>query len=174
MDFYDFQEGKDQADRVVGSFAYSASDTYIPKVIYLSDKKAAAVGDNLLSFFDVSKRTDIRRKDIEISGEIQRIFYNESYLGLIVRETDTYRLLVYSADGEKKAGLEQDKLYNGYAFQGEQVLMFQSDFCRIISFSGRVRFEKQFGNTLYTVLPAGNLGSCYLVTMEELQKIHLR
>lgn len=174
VDFYDFQEGKNQADRIVASFDYRETDTYVPEVIYLTDKRAVAMGDNRISFFDVTKRTDILRKDVEISGEIQRIFYDENNVGFLVREEDAYQLQVYSAAGDWRATVEQDRLYNGYAFQGDAILMYQSDFCRIMHMNGRERFEKQFGNTLYTVLPGESFGSCYLVTMEELQKIHLR
>lgn len=86
ISFYDFEKGKEAADRIVASFDYSENGAYVPKVVYLSDTKAFAVGDCCISFFDVSNRTAITRKDIAVEGEIQRIFYNNEYLGLVVRD----------------------------------------------------------------------------------------
>ena len=73
ISFYDFEKGKEAADRIVASFDYSENGAYVPKVVYLSDTKAFAVGDCCISFFDVSNRTAITRKDIAVEGEIQRI-----------------------------------------------------------------------------------------------------
>ena len=67
ISFYDFEKGKEAADRIVASFDYSENGAYVPKVVYLSDTKAFAVGDCCISFFDVSNRTAITRKDVVFS-----------------------------------------------------------------------------------------------------------
>ena len=178
MSFYDFEKGKEAADRIVGIFDYSENGAYVPKVVYLSDTKAFAVGDCCISFFDSSDRTAITRKDIAIEGEIQRMFYNNEYLGLVVREGEgeaqTYQLRIYTMDGKQKAVTEQDALHTGYAFQQRNVVMYDADYCEVQSFSGRIRFAREFGNNLYTVIPGAKFKTYYLATMEELQQIKLR
>lgn len=176
ISFYDFEKGKEAADRIVASFDYSENGAYVPKVVYLSDTKAFAVGDCCISFFDVSNRTAITRKDIAVEGEIQRIFYNNEYLGLVVRdEAKTgYQLHIYTSEGNENAVTEQDKLHTGYAFQQRNIVMYDADYCEVQSFSGRIRFAREFGNTLYTVIPGDKFKTYYLATMEELQQIKLR
>ena len=51
ISFYDFEKGKEAADRIVASFDYSENGAYVPKVVYLSDTKAFAVGDCCISLF---------------------------------------------------------------------------------------------------------------------------
>lgn len=178
ISFYDFEKGKEAADRIVGIFDYSENGAYVPKVVYLSDTKAFAVGDCCISFFDSSDRTAITRKDIAIEGEIQRMFYNNEYLGLVVREGEgeaqTYQLRIYTMDGKQKAVTKQDALHTGYAFQQSNVVMYDADYCEVQSFSGRIRFAREFGNNLYTVIPGAKFKTYYLATMEELQQIKLR
>lgn len=176
ISFYDFEKGKEAADRIVASFDYSENGAYVPKVVYLSDTKAFAVGDCCISFFDVSNRTAITRKDIAVEGEIQRIFYNNEYLGLVVRdEAKTgYQLHIYTSEGNENAVTEQDELHTGYAFQQRNIVMYDADYCEVQSFSGRIRFAREFGNTLYTVIPGDKFKTYYLATMEELQQIKLR
>lgn len=174
ISFYDFERGKEAADRIVASFDYSENKAYVPKVVYLSDTKAFAVGDCCISFFDVSQRTDITRKDIAIDGEIQRIFYDNDYLGLVVKENEEYTIRIYTSEGKEHAVTKQDTLHTGYAFQQRNVVMYDADYCEVQSFSGRVRFAREFGNNLYTVIPGSKFKSYYLATMEELQKIQLR
>ena len=138
--------------------------------------KAFAVGDCCISFFDVSNRTAITRKDVAVEGEIQRIFYNNEYLGLVVRdEAKTgYQLHIYTSEGNENAVTEQDELHTGYAFQQRNVVMYDADYCEVQSFSGRIRFAREFGNNLYTVIPGDKFKTYYLATMEELQQIKLR
>ena len=174
ISFYDFEQGKEAADRIVASFDYSENGAYVPRVVYLSDTKAFAVGDCCISFFDVSQRTSITRNDITIGGEIQRMFYNSDYLGLVVSDGDGYQIRVYTIDGKEKAVIEQDTLHTGYAFQQNNVVMYDSSYCEVLSFSGRIRFSREFGNNLYTVIPGAKFKTYYLATMEELQKIKLK
>lgn len=174
ISFYDFEKGKEISDRIVADFDYAETGAYVPKVVYLSDSLAFAAGDSCISFFDVSDRTAISRKDIAIEGEIQRLFYNSTYIGLVLLTQYGYEMRVYSVQGELTAALEQEKLHSGYAFQEKNVVMYDTDYCGIQAFSGRTRFAKVFENDLYAVIPTAKFGSCYLATMEELQRIKLR
>ena len=52
--------------------------------------------------------------------------------------------------------------------------MYDADYCEVQSFSRRIRFAREFGNNLYTVIPGDKFKTYYLATMEELQQIKLR
>ena len=95
---------------------------------------------------------------------------------LVVRdEAKTgYQLHIYTSEGNENAVTEQDKLHTGYAFQQRNIVMYDADYCEVQSFSGRIRFAREFGNNLYTVIPGDKFKTYYLATMEELQQIKLR
>ena len=79
--------GKDVPNRVVGAFQnYAESDTIIPFVQYLTDQCGVAVGDNMISFFSTKNRVNIEQTNVEIDDEIQKVFYDESRLGVVVKE----------------------------------------------------------------------------------------
>lgn len=174
VDFYDFEKGTDIADRIVGSFDYQETDTYVPEVVYLTDTLAFAIGDNLISFFDCSGRTRISRRDVAAEGEIQRVFYNNRYLGLVTEGQEETFVQIYTAEGREAARFGQDTVYDCYLFQGKNVVMYDAGHFRIETFSGRVRFDKDFGNSIYAVMPAEDFGGYYLATMDEVQRIRLK
>lgn len=62
ISFYDFEKGKEAADRIVASFDYSENGAYVPKVVYLSDTKAFAVGDCCISFLTCQTELQLLEK----------------------------------------------------------------------------------------------------------------
>lgn len=81
---------------------------------------------------------------------------------------------IFTSEGNENVVTEQDELHTGYAFQQRNIVMYDADYCEVQSFSGRIRFAREFGNTLYTVIPGDKFKTYYLATMEELQQIKLR
>lgn len=174
VDFYDFEKGKEQPDRIVGTFSYKESDTYIPMVVYINNSTAFAVGDNQIVFYSTGVRTNIRETVVPVYGEIRKVFYNEKYLGIVVEEDDELKIRVYSMDGKQEDVIRQEAMYNEYAFDGTQVVMHSESHCRVTAFSGRERFNLGFENGIEELVPFENQKSFYLVTMDMLQKITLK
>ncbi len=174
VDFYDFEKGKEIPDRIVGTFSYKETDTYIPLVSYSSNSSAFAVGDNRICFYSAADRTQIEQKSIEVYGEIRKVFYNETYLGVLIEENDELEIRIYDMDGKEKAAVGQDSIYDKYAFEGKQIVMYNENHCKVIAFSGRERFDLHFINGIESMAPAGKERCLYLTTLNLLQKITLK
>ena len=176
ISFYDFEKGKEAADRIVASFDYSENGAYVPKVVYLSDTKAFAVGDCCISFLTCQTELQLLEKILLLKEKFSVFSIITNTLGLVVRdEAKTgYQLHIYTSEGNENAVTEQDELHTGYAFQQRNIVMYDADYCEVQSFSGRIRFAREFGNNLYTVIPGDKFKTYYLATMEELQQIKLR
>ncbi len=174
VDFYDFEKGKDKPDRIVGTFSYKESDTYIPFTVYRSNSEAFSVGDNQLQFYSVSNRTQIEQKTVAVSGEIKKVFYDDTYLGLLLEDEDGLKICIYDANGKKQGEFSQDRIYDVYCFDGKQILIYNENHCRIVTFSGRTRLDLEFVNQIGSLGLNGNQKSFYLVTMDVLQRITLK
>lgn len=174
VDFYDFDKGKAQPDRIVGSFSYKESDTYIPMIVYGSNSTAFAVGDNQIIFYSVADRTHIVETTAEVRGEIRKVFYNSEYLGIVADENQGLKIYIYDMDGNITDVINQNAMYDTYHFDGEQIVMHNDSHCRIVSFAGRERFDLNFANGIEELVICKNQKSFYLVTMDRLQKITLK
>lgn len=174
VDFYDFDQGKSQPDRIVGSFSYQETDTYIPLVVYSSNTSAFSVGTNLAAFYSARDRSSITQVTIPVEGEIQKAFYSEEYLGLVIQEEEGILLRVYNMSGRELAEIPQESVYENYGFNGKQVVMYNDSHCRMISFNGRERLSLKFANGIGTLAPVGDGESFYLTTMDVMQKIILK
>ena len=170
--FYDFREGE-EADRRVGEFDFASENIFVPKLSYPRNDLAYAVTDEGITVFDVASRTQIVRKDIHVEGDILQVFTDEEHIGLLIYNGGYY-LNIYSVDGKLIQQLPQSTAFEHYFFQSGCVGMYTENHCRIISFSGRLRFDMDLINPVRAFLPLGGFGSNYLVTMDELQRIRLK
>lgn len=174
VDFYDFEKGKDRADRIVGSFSYAQDDTYIPLTVYSSNDNAFAVGDNQILFYSAEKRTEITQSAVPVDGEIQKVFYDDSYLGLVIVRDEGVMLEVYDTEGKQLGEMEQESIYESYCFSGREIVMYSPGHCRIVTMRGRERFDLEFENEICSLVPADGKKSFYLGTLDVLQKITLK
>jgi len=174
VDFYDFEKGKEQPDRIVGTFSYRESDTYIPMVVYNHNDCAFAIGDNQISFYSSANRMHIQEKTVELQGEIRKVFYNSSYLGIVSEEEDGLKIRIYDMEGIQKDVVSQAGMYEHYMFDGEQIVMYNDSHFEIVAFSGRERFNRNFVNGIEELVPTGNKKTFYIVTADMLQKITLK
>ena len=171
--FYDFEKG-DEKSRQTASFDYSPGGEYIPSLTYSSDTSAYAVTDRGLKIYNVSDRRSITQSSVDVEGQIRSVFADRNYIGLIVDDGSSRKIRVYAVDGTQKAVLDTIDGFTHYFFQDDNVGMYAEHRCRLVSFTGRIRFDLDFLNSVYAFLPGKTFGNCVLATMGELQGIRLR
>lgn len=96
------------------------------------------------------------RKEIKFDKEIQKVFYNEKYVGLIFENSkgDTpYKMEVYSLSGEKIMSKEIEMNLDHVKFAGKNVLMYDDVTCELISLKGVVKFKHVFTKQLDAIVP---------------------
>lgn len=174
--FYNFSNvGKDEVDRVVGTFN-QYGETIVPAVYFVSNEDAIAIGDNVLTIYKMKEKPTIRKK-IKFDKEIQKVFYNEKYVGLIFENSkgDTpYKMEVYSLSGEKIMSKEIEMNLDHVKFAGKNVLMYDDVTCELISLKGVVKFKHVFTKQLDAIVPMESTNTFLLMTKNKIEEISLR
>lgn len=174
--FYNFSNvGKDEVDRVVGTFN-QYGETIVPAVYFVSNEDAIAIGDNVLTIYKMKEKPTIR-KEIKFDKEIQKVFYNEKYVGLIFENSkgDTpCKMEVYSLSGEKIMSKEIEMNLDHVKFAGKNVLMYDDVTCELISLKGVVKFKHVFTKQLDAIVPMESTNTFLLMTKNMIEEISLR
>ena len=174
--FYNFSNvGKDEVDRVVGTFN-QYGETIVPAVYFVSNEDAIAIGDNVLTIYKMKEKPTIR-KEIKFDKEIQKVFYNEKYVGLIFENSkgDTpYKMEVYSLSGEKIMSKEIEMNLDHVKIAGKNVLMYDDVTCELISLKGVVKFKHVFTKQLDAIVPMESTNTFLLMTKNKIEEISLR
>lgn len=174
--FYNFSNvGKDEVDRVVGTFN-QYGETIVPAVYFVSNEDAIAIGDNVLTIYKMKEKPTIR-KEIKFDKEIQKVFYNEKYVGLIFENSkgDTpYKMEVYSLSGEKIMSKEIEMNLDHVKFAGKNVLIYDDVTCELISLKGVVKFKHVFTKQLDAIVPMESTNTFLLMTKNKIEEISLR
>ena len=174
--FYNFSNvGKDEVDRVVGTFN-QYGETIVPAVYFVSNEDAIAIGDNVLTIYKMKEKPTIR-KEIKFDKEIQKVFYNEKYVGLIFENSkgDTpYKMEVYSLSGEKIMSKEIEINLDHVKFAGKNVLMYDDVTCELISLKGVAKFKHVFTKQLDAIVPMESTNTFLLMTKNKIEEISLK
>ena len=174
--FYNFSNvGKDEVDRVVGTFN-QYGETIVPAVYFVSNEDAIAIGDNVLTIYKMKEKPTIR-KEIKFDKEIQKVFYNEKYVGLIFENSkgDTpYKMEVYSLSGEKIMSKEIEMNLDHVKFAGKNVLMYDDVTCELISLKSVVKFKHVFTKQLDAIVPMESTNTFLLMTKNKIEEISLK
>lgn len=172
--FYNFSSvGQNYTDNLVGGYGYANS--VVPFVKFMNNDTVAAVADNRLMFFQ-GKQKPSNTKDIMITEEIQSVFSNESYIGLVfynpTGET-TYRMDVYDTTGEKKKELTFNTEYREVLFSTQGVVIYSETECLIYDWEGRLKYDGTFKEGIECVIPSTSISRYALVTDSSIQTIEL-
>lgn len=143
--FYDFSEiGKNIPNRLVGGFDEPFADALVADICYMDDTYSFALSTEGISFFSSRNLASPELiRQVAITDEIQSVFYNESYVGVITNNTMgemRYRMEVYGKDGEKATEFYFDEDYKSVSIDGKMIFVLSSNKGRILHVSGVQKF----------------------------------
>ncbi len=172
--FYNFGEvGHNETDNFVGGYDYL--DTIIPYIQFMNNETAFAVSDDRIVFFSGGERpTNIATSFLE--GEVQSIFYNESYVGLtFINQSgeSAYRLDIYNTDGNKERSLLIDIDYTDIVFGRNQIIVYNDSECRVWTNRGVEKFTGNFGKSTSLIIPGSSAYKYTAVTSDSVDTIEL-
>ena len=138
--FYNFSEvGKNALNRFVGGFHDIYKESIVPRVQYLDDVYSVAFAQDSISFFssrDVMSPALL--KQVQVTEEIQSVFYSKDYVGVIVaQEGGEYRqrMDVYKPNGDAVFSQEFTYDYTYADIDGDTIFLYNEDSCRVYTFS---------------------------------------
>ncbi len=174
--FYNFSDvGKNETERVVGGFNHYDS-TIVGDVKFVNKNIAVAVGENVVSIYSIKEYPKLA-KEIEISSEIERVFFASSYIGLVLNNSDSgdiYRLVLYNLSGDKVCETTFNTQYDDIQIDGKSVVMYNSSGFTVMNFKGKVLADIKVEMPLENVLTKGTRGSYVLVNSKYIQNIKLK
>ncbi len=166
--FYNFSEvGKNAVNRMVGGFHEIYEDSMVAKVVCLNDTCAVAFADNSLSFYSLRDEMSPEMiRLIPVEEEIHSIFYNEDYVGIVVYDIsgeNEYRMDVYHSDGSEAFSEEFNYDYTQVDVEGDTVILYNEDSCRLYNHYGNLKYEGNFDFTIAKIT-VGKLPNQIIVT----------
>lgn len=176
LTFYNFSDvGQNEVDRMVGGFN-DFNSTVIPTVKFLTNDMIVAVGDNMIAFYKMKEKpSEVKR--IEIEDEIQKVFYNDKYLGLVFNDINnggTYRVTAYNLNGKQIMDQSVDMEFDSISFTGKNIIINDDLNCNIISFTGKLRFEGKFNEAVTSIIPTKKFREYLMITNNNVRKIKIK
>ena len=173
--FFNFGEvGKNESDNYVSGFDYV--DTVVPYVQFMSNSNAFAVSDDRIVFFSGSEKPNTTAVAL-LDEEVQGIYYNESYVGLVYRDQSgeaAYRLDVYNTGGDKIHSLLIDMDYSDIVLSKDQIIIYNDMDCRICNISGVDRFTGTFEKPVSLLIPTSSAYKYTAVTSGSVDTMELK
>lgn len=174
--FYNFSEvGQNEVDRMVGGFNNYKS-TVIPTVKFLTNNMAVAIGDDKMTIFEMKEKPSLE-EEVEIKEEIEKVFYNEEYVGLVFKEEkgkNLYRIKVYNLKGNIVMDQNVDMEFDTIKFSGKNILVYDDMSCKIVSFDGRERFDYRFQEAIVDMIPTDSFRNYLLISNNTVKEIKLK
>ncbi len=167
--------GKNSTDKIVGEFD-QYKEVIVPTVKFVTNDDVVAAGENILSLYGFKNKPSLR-EDVKINEEIQKIFYSDQYVGVILKNTNSkfpYRIQVYDLNGNKKMEKEIKLEYDNVSFSGDNVLMYDDMNCQIISFDGVQKFKVTFNGAVNAIIPIDGSRTFLIMTKSKIQKVKLK
>jgi hypothetical protein len=147
--FHNFAEiGKNVNDRLVGGFDEPYDSSLVAQVQFLDDTYSCAFADNSVSFYSTKNELSPELiRQVAVEEEIRSVFYSEKYVGLIVSNPEgenPYRLDVYKPNGNLVFSKGFQYQYTHADIDGDHVILYNEDSCRVYNMSGRLKFAGTF------------------------------
>lgn len=137
--FYSFASiGAAEIDNIVSEKKYD--NTVIPTVYYADSKTAFAFGDHQLTVFKGSQRPEVLQ-EIRTEQEIQSIFYDEAYAGMVFKEDNGYRMEIYDTEGNKILDKAFDFQYEHIKISKDRIIMYNDKEWCIYTIGGRLKLK---------------------------------
>lgn len=173
--FYNFGPvGENQSDYLVS--AYSYSDLIVPKVQFMNNDTAFAVGDSRLMIYTGSQKP-VTAGEYLYEEEIQSVFYSDKYVGLVFLSDQTeskYRIDVYNTSAAKVGSYYFDVDYTDIFFEDDDMVIYNDAECQIFMTDGVEKYHGNFNKSVRLMLPAGGSYKYYLVTENTIDTIQLK
>ena len=173
--FYNFDNvGDNYNDHIVSSWSYT--DLVVPIVRFMNSETAFAVGDGRLMIYTGSQKpAPILEKLFD--EEVQSVFYNEDYVGLVFRSDNSdylYRLDVYDTSGDRAGSYYFSLEYTDLFFGQDNFVVYNETECLIMTLNEIEKFHGSFSKTVRLMIPAAGAYRYVLVTDNSIDTIQLR
>lgn len=151
--FYNFDTvGASEIDHLVSAKEYT--DVIVPELEFVNATTAIAFGEHFFNIFQGSQKpVEMVKKEIE--QEIKSVFYDETYIGLVLDNTGEtpYLLQIYDLKGSRILSMPFDMAYDEIKIKDENIYIINSTQCYMYNMKGKLKFHGDFKEGIADVLP---------------------
>ncbi len=176
LNFYNFgTAGQNQIDNLVGSHTYA--DTIMPEITYVGESTMLAFADTGAYVFEGDSDPQ-ESAFVESADEIQSIFYDDSYFGLVyadVTEEPGRWIVVYDTNGHQCASIMTDYFYDNISFlKDHEICLLSEDRCDIYTLNGRLKAAFESDENLKAVFRRNGYQNYLILTDNATERVRMR
>lgn len=176
--FYNFSDfGKSYPDRLVGGFD-EFGDNLSPRVRFLDESHACAIADGQLVFFSLENVTSPEMvNQIPVESMIRSVAYSDQYVAVISDNTEgefESRLDTYHSDGTLAFSKTFTYGYQKMDIDGDFVILYNDNSCRIYNMSGKERFFGEFDFSVAKITRGTQFNSLIITGGDRMRELRLK
>lgn len=174
--FYNYSSiGQNEIDNCVGVTTYE--NMVIPELEFTSNNRMVAYGDSKLLIFEGTQKP-VQTAEITLEKQAQSIFHNNDYIGIVYNNEDeevTHHLSVYKTNGDLVRENDFSAEYDTIQFMSNNEICILTDtMCNIYTLRGVFKFQYEFEEGIYQVIPGGIKLNYTLVLGDATERIRLK
>ena len=171
--FYNFGGvGANESDHYMSGYDFEG--TLIPRVHFMDDSTAFAMGDNRLIFFSGQQKPE-KIREYDFNRQIEGVYYGNGRIVLLYRATgdDHYTADVYNLSGENVLSQRFDLDYSDIQVTSDRLIIYNESRCLIYNMKGKLKFDCLFDDPTILCAPTSNTRKFVLINRETSQLIRL-
>lgn len=177
--FYNFSEvGKNYKNRLVGAFEDMYEGDLVPRVRFMDEEHACAFSDSGVSFFSLKNITSPELVvHVPVEEEMSSVCYSDRYIAYTVPNASglyDYTLFVYKNDGTLAFSREIDFQYRYMDIDGDNLILYNENSCRVYNMSGVEKFDGTFDFTVSHIRSGRFPGTLIVTGPETMKEIRMR
>lgn len=173
--FYNFSDvGQNSVDRLVGGFNHYKS-SIVGKLEFVDNNTVIAIAEDRVSFYEITQYPKLKEEAV-FTEEIQKITYNDDYMGLIFNNADSvekYKMQIYNTKGGKVSEILFSEDYRNFEFSGENLLLYNENKFTLMTIKGKKRYEDNFDMTIEKIIQLDSDQEYLLFNSKYIQEIKL-
>lgn len=151
----------ENADRLMGG--YQLEDTIVPKIEFMDNNTICAFGDNQIIIYSMKEKPSEKAR-IPFKEEINSVFFNQQYIGVVVENNSTddegekrapFLMELYNTNGRKVMSQKIDFNYENVRMTDKEILFAGGNQCRIYNIKGGLKFDYTFTKNVIDIIPTG-------------------
>lgn len=173
--FYNFGDvGQNETDNYVSGYNYDG--VVVPEIRFMNNEYSFAVADDRIMFYKGSEKP-VSQADHLISDEIQKVFYNDKYVGLVFYSDQAdyrYHIEIYSQNGNKEDEFECKSEFRDIVINDDTAYIYSESKCMIRRIGGNVRYEGNLPKSTYLLIPGKKIEKFTTVNSDTVDTIVLK
>ncbi len=172
--FYNFGAVGQNASNYMSGYNYL--DTIVPCIKFMDNESAFALSDDRIMFFTGNEKP-VSIKDNLLDEEVQSVYYNEDYVGLVFNNTSgetLYRLDVYDKKGSLLISKNFDIEYSEIIFSKDRFIIYNDLDCIICNVSGAEKYDGAFDKTTALLIPTSTGNKYVAVSSDSIDILELK